>query len=203
VALHGQKVEGEEVGEEGGGDAGDVLECFVGSYASDDGWGGADDSLLRLVAGRSLFRIYVAIGGGIGMVTEESHLSRETADSGIDVWFAEAVTYVADEVACGMIVTSIDNEVVAADDSGSIISCEAKGICIDTEGTVELAEPSGGAVYLTLSHFVFGIEYLTVQIAGTDNIVVDDSQPADASSCQIEGDGASEAASAYNECAGV
>ena len=86
------------------------------------------------------------------MAAEGGHLSAEGGDGPIYIRYMQGRTGVAQQVACGGIVASVDDDVIAADDSVGILRGQLDGVFLGLYFGIQCLQAACSTADLGLSH---------------------------------------------------
>jgi hypothetical protein len=123
-------------------------------------------------------------------------------DGAVHIRFVQCAATVANQITGGEVVASVYNDVIIGNQTAGILPVETKRVGMHFYITVQSPQSLGGTVYLKLSYFVLRIQYLALQVADTDRIIVRQTYCTYSCTCKIEGGRGAKSACAYyqNSC---
>lgn len=135
-------------------------------------------------------------------VTEYGDLPFKALDGTVHIRFVQCAATVANQITGGEVVASVYNDVIIGNQTAGILPVEAKRVGVHFYITVQSPQSLGGTVYLKLSYFVLRIQYLALQVADTDRIIVRQTYCTYSCTCKVEGGRGTKSACAYyqNSC---
>ena len=122
--------------------------------------------------------------------------------SGNKSLYVQCAATVANQITGGDVVASVYNDVIIGNQTAGILPVEAKRVDVHFYITVQSPQSLGGTVHLKLSYFVLRIQYLALQVADTDRIIVRQTYCTYSCTCKVEGGRGTKSACAYyqNSC---
>ena len=135
-------------------------------------------------------------------VTEYGNLSFKSLNSAVHIRLVQRAATVANQITGGEVIASVYNDVIFGNQTAGILLIETERIGMYFYITVQSLQSLGGTVYLRLSYLVFRVQYLALQVADTDRVIVHQTYCTYPCTCKIEGGRGTKSACAYyqNSC---
>ena len=199
--AHGERVDEQKAADERLALAEDELDDLGGLNDADQAGQDAQHAALGAAwnhAGRRRLGIEAAIAGALAR-GKDAGLAFEAEDRPVDVGLAQQHAGIVDQVARGEVVSAVGDDVVVLEDLEGVGAREHGLVLDDVERGIERDEFFFGGVELFAANVFGRVDDLALQIAGVDDVEVDEAQCADAGRGQIERERRAESARAHAE----
>src|SRR5207245_10282243 len=127
-----------------------------------------------------------AVAGSIERL-EDAHLSVEPKDAAVDDGLSEQHTGIVDQVTGGKVVTPVDDQVVVLENADHVVAGQSLLVRHDLAIGVEVFDSLLRRVGLRLADPLAVVEDLALQVAGVDQVGIQDANSSHAGRGQVVG----------------